>query len=263
LRQALLNLVGNAVKFTQQGRIQLAVSVLPGQADAVTLRFAVKDTGIGIDAQHIPLLFRSFAQADDSTTRRYGGTGLGLAITSRLAQLMGGEVGVDSSPGLGSTFWFSACLKPARLAATSAQPVRATSAEEHLQQAYRGKRILLVEDNPVNREVALALLSDAGLVVDTADNGQIAVAMGRVQPYELVLMDMQMPVMNGLDATVALRALPGWSSVPIVAMTANAFEEERRACLAAGMNDFLAKPVAAPKLFTTVLHWLSAEVVPA
>jgi two-component system, sensor histidine kinase and response regulator len=383
LSQAIVNLLGNAVKFTPAGHVTLHCRLLSVQAERVQLRFEVEDSGVGIESDKQPLLFQAFSQADSSTSRRFGGTGLGLAITRRLAGLMGGEVGLASEFGRGSRFWFSAWLgveapavvpglhhalggrsvvllasRPAtaaaleqtlralgmpcrraataddagrliaeqrpdvllldpagaeptalhalsarwprlptvwllddpgaraaadmppawvalptpvtasalsaaleavlglapRVAAAAARPAASTAAELRAQHA--GARILLAEDNAINAEVSVALLSAAGLVVDAVANGKLAVERVRSGRYDLVLMDMQMPEMDGLTATRAIRALPQAPSLPIVAMTANAFGEDRAACLAAGMNDFLSKPVETTRLYAMLQQWL-------
>ncbi|WP_157271648.1 hybrid sensor histidine kinase/response regulator [Azohydromonas aeria] len=262
LRQALLNYAANAVKFTRGGRVAIEARLVKEEGDALLLRFEVRDTGIGIAPQQLPRLFNAFEQADASTTREFGGTGLGLAITRRLAGLMGGEVGVSSEPGMGSRFWFTARLARGQGAAPAAPAAAVTPAEPvadaaaQLRARHAGARVLLVEDHFVNREVAAALLQAAGLAVECAVNGREAVERGRQQAYALVLMDMQMPVMDGLQATRALRELPGWAAIPIVALTANAFGEDREACLRAGMNDFIPKPVEAGVLYGTLGKWL-------
>ncbi|MCV2366123.1 response regulator [Paucibacter sp. DJ1R-11] len=256
ITEVLLNFAGNAVKFTDAGFVRLSASVQEDLGDALRLRFDVQDSGIGIAAEAQARLFQDFEQADSSTTRRYGGTGLGLAICRRLAELMQGEVGVQSTPGEGSRFWFSLRLdkSQAALPALAAAP-RGTAAREQLKQ-FSGTRILLAEDNPVNQEVAVALLGSAGLVVDVAGDGEEALRMAGAYDYALILMDVQMPLMDGLDATRAIRGLPLGRDVPILAMTANAFAEERQRCLDAGMNDHVAKPVVAEQLFATLFSWL-------
>ncbi len=211
LRQALLNYAGNAVKFTEAGSIAVRAKVLEDQADSLLLRFEVQDSGIGLTPEQIGSLFHAFEQADASTTRKYGGTGLGLVITARLAELMGGEVGVESQPGAGSTFWFTARVQRGHGIMPSQDRVDHSSTESaqvKLQQHWAGTRILLAEDNAINREVALEMLHGAGLQADTAQDGAQALKLAQHHDYALILMDMQMPVMNGLDATRAIRALP-------------------------------------------------------
>ena len=237
LRQALLNYAANAVKFTEQGSITLSAHLLGNCADSQLIRFAVTDTGIGIEPEHIPRLFEAFEQADNSTTRRYGGTGLGLAITRRLAEMHGGTSGAESTPGQGSTFWFTARLH--RVAPSATMHATENSATTGL----AARHILLVEDEPTNREIAKALLEDAGQQVTTAEDGLQAIEHIRQTRYDLILMDMQMPNLDGLQATRLIRRLPHGEDVPIIALTANAFTEDKARCLAAGMNDFIAKPI--------------------
>ncbi len=271
LQQALLNYLSNAVKFTARGSIQVIVETLASDATSVLLRFAVQDTGPGIAPDVLPRLFEPFEQGDNSSTRQYGGTGLGLSITRRLAELMGGSAGVDSTLGQGSTFWFTARLRrsetqqdaaPLLTPSDSAGPVSPTAARQsdNTAQPYP-YRILLAEDEPVNREITQMLLDEIGLLVDCAVDGQEAVELvsrqqAAEQPYALILMDMQMPNMGGLEATRRIRALPDLQSLPIIAMTANAFAEDREQCFAAGMDDFITKPVKPEILFATVHRWL-------
>jgi len=255
VRQALLNFAGNAVKFTDTGFVALRAQVVEDQGDEILIRFEVEDTGIGIEPEQQAHLFKAFEQADASTTRKYGGTGLGLAISQRLARLMGGDAGVRSVPGEGSTFWFTARLHRGKGIMPPEVDRPAGGAEVALRR-HAGARILLVDDVDMNREVASLLLQGTGLVVDTATNGQEAVEKVRANPYSLILMDVQMPVMDGLEAARAIRRMPGRAAIPILAMTANAFEEDRRACIDAGMVDFIPKPVDPGMFHATLLKWL-------
>jgi PAS domain S-box-containing protein len=259
LQQALLNYAVNALKFTEAGSVTLRVGAVSETTDSLMLRFEVEDTGIGIDRETLSRLFSSFEQGDNSMTRRFGGTGLGLVITRHLAELMGGDAGADSSPGVGSRFWFTARLKK-NLArpAPPAGGMDGVNAESLLRQRHPGRRVLVVDDDAVNRSVAEMLLQGAGLRVDTAEDGQIAVGMVQAAGYDLILMDMQMPTLDGVAATREIRRLPGMEETPIIAITANAFVEDRKICLDAGMNDFLSKPFEPEKLYAISLKWMSA-----
>jgi hypothetical protein len=256
LKQILLNFVGNAVKFSERGKITLRARAVEQDSLGVLLRIEVDDQGIGISPAQQARLFHAFAQADDSMTRKYGGTGLGLVISKRIANLMGGEVGVVSDEGRGSLFWVTVRLRHARSDMGPEPIVEPSPVRTLLAREFAGTRLLVAEDEPVNCEVEVAMLADVGLVADVAHNGEEAVQMARDGRYALILMDVQMPVMNGLDATRAIRRLPGLSAVPILALTANAFEGDREACLAAGMNDHIAKPVTPDELHGMLLRWL-------
>ena len=256
LGQILLNLTGNALKFTEQGAITVRARLVEESASDVLLRFEVQDTGIGISAEDQKRLFTAFEQADGTMTRKYGGTGLGLAISKRLAHMMGGDAGVVSQVGQGSTFWFTVRLGKATDAVLPAPTSAQDSVETRLRSQFAGTRLLLAEDEPVNQEVSRGLLEDVGLAVDVAEDGTVAVALAKRHRYALILMDMQMPKLNGLDATRQIRNLPGYELTPILAMTANAFGEDRQVCLDAGMNAHIAKPVDPEVLFETLVKWL-------
>ena len=256
IQQALLNYAVNAIKFTEQGGIILRTVVVEESPDEVLIRFEVSDTGIGVEPATLPRLFSPFEQADNSTTRKYGGTGLGLTINRKLAELMGGEAGATSTPGQGSTFWFTSRLTKA---ATPAHiHLLHPDAADELKYHCAGRRILVVEDEPVNREITSILLAEAGLNVDAAEDGAQAVEMFETNTYDLILMDMQMPVMGGLDATRKIRTHSRGRSVPILALTANAYSEDKALCLAAGMNDFITKPINPDRLYVTLLSWLTS-----
>ena len=256
LKQILLNLLGNAVKFTAAGEVTLQVRLVQDMATEMLLRFDVRDTGIGIAPDDQARLFSAFVQADSATTRRFGGTGLGLAISARLAQMMGGTIGVESAPGMGSCFWFTAKMGKAG-SPNMAAPPDERSAQERLQAEFAGSRILLAEDDETNQVTTSALLESASLQVDVAANGALAVAMARETPYAVILMDMQMPVMGGDEACRAIRRMPDRATTPIIALTASVLDRDRQRCLAAGLDDHLSKPIRVEQVFATLLKWLS------
>jgi signal transduction histidine kinase/CheY-like chemotaxis protein len=254
-RQVLVNLCGNAVKFTERGSVTVALSVASSDAQRVLLRCAVRDTGTGIPADRLHALFKPFSQVDASSTRRYGGTGLGLSIVKRLAELLGGEVGVDSREGSGSTFWFTASFE-----AQAARPVQSEPAAMVAAQQLRSeRRILLVEDNAVNEKVATRFLQKLGYLVDVARNGREAVDAWARGYYDLILMDCQMPVLDGYEATREIRARePAPQRIPIVALTANAMKDDDVKCRAAGMDDHLSKPLDRDRLARCLALHLAA-----
>ncbi len=256
LRQVLLNFAGNAVKFTDAGVITLRVSVLRDSEDSAMVRLEVQDTGPGIAGDDLSKLFEPFVQADSSTTRKYGGSGLGLTINKRLAQAMGGDVGLESVLGEGSTFWLTVRLKKSALPQPVLPPEPTADAISLLRGGFAGRRVLLVDDDEFNREIGSILLEDAGLEVDLAEDGQAAIDKVGLNAYALILMDMQMPLVDGLQATRHIRSMQGTAGIPIVAMTANAFKEDRMRCLQAGMDDYMTKPVDAQVLYAIVLRLL-------
>jgi two-component system, sensor histidine kinase and response regulator len=258
LGQILINLAANAVKFTEHGAI--VVSVVPEAATDATarLRFAVRDTGIGMSREQATQVFQPFCQGDPSITRRYGGTGLGLAICAQLAELMGGRIAVESAPGEGSTFTLTVTLD---IATPETLPTPDFCDREALDRAaslLTGRRVLLVEDNALNRELVIALLGDLGVIVETAVNGREGVTRATTEPFDLVLMDIQMPELDGLSATRLIRA-QGLCDLPIIAMTAHALESERQQCLDAGMDAHLTKPIDATTLAGTLVRRLLAR----
>ena len=255
LARALINYLGNAVKFTEQGSVSLRATLLEETASACLIRFAVSDTGIGIERQAQGAIFDAFTQADSSTTRRFGGSGLGLTITRQIAQMMGGDTGVSSEPGRGSTFWLSAWIDKGQAPAPAAA-LSGESAEAAIKRRHDGARVLLVEDDATSQAIMQILLRDAGIDVDLAENGSEAISKAQSGRYALIVMDMQMPQIDGVEATRAIRQLPGQRTTPIIAMTANAFAADRERCQAAGMDDFIAKPFVADALFETLLKWL-------
>jgi signal transduction histidine kinase/CheY-like chemotaxis protein/HPt (histidine-containing phosphotransfer) domain-containing protein len=267
LGQILINLVSNAIKFTAAGSIDVHLAAGERLADGrIRLVCTVRDTGIGIAAEHQDGLFSPFTQADSSITRRFGGTGLGLAICRQLVELMEGEITLDSAPGQGSCFRFTVTLAepPAGSASATAENANATRSDSALPQ-WRGERVLVVEDIAINRTIAVALLQRVGLSVAVATNGQEALDLLAGEAFALVLMDIQMPVMDGLTATRAIRANPVWQKLPIIAMTAHATNEDQEQTASAGMNAHLTKPIVPRLLYATLSQWLppSAAQPPA
>jgi signal transduction histidine kinase/ActR/RegA family two-component response regulator len=255
LGQILLNLLSNAVKFTERGAIELHVRASEETDSDVLLHWRVTDTGVGISATDQQRLFKPFEQVDGSLTREYGGTGLGLAISRRLAQLMGGDAGVSSQSNQGSTFWFTSRLKKS----AKEIPVKAVAKEDaaaNLEQRHAGARILVADDEPINRDVSRGLLEAVNLRVDTAKDGARALQLARENRYALILMDMQMPILNGLVAVRLIRADSLNTDTAIVALTANAFEEDRQKCLDAGMDDHIGRPIAAASFYEVILRWI-------
>ncbi|HEV2202750.1 MAG TPA: ATP-binding protein [Bryobacteraceae bacterium] len=256
IRQILVNLVGNAIKFTDQGHVRIAVRPERQNAHEVVARFTVEDTGIGIPRDKHGLLFSKFSQTDASTTRRYGGTGLGLAICKRLAELMGGTIGVESRPEKGSRFWFTLHLQVA-----TEEDARETDVATLQSVEVPPGHVLLAEDNGVNRQVALAMLNKLGLTADVAASGLEALRLWSRGGYDLILMDCLMPELDGFDATreIRRRESPDMRRTPIIAMTANAMRDDREQCLAAGMDDHLAKPVTLDQLAKALTSWLKPD----
>lgn len=257
LRQILLNYAGNAVKFTEAGEIQIRTLVDWQNTDSIMLRFEVSDTGIGIPADDLRRLFSPFEQASNLTGTARFGAGLGLAINKSLAQLMGGEAGARSEPGQGSTFWFTACLPLEENAGKTATSAKREEALKQLRLAHEGKRVLIAEDTVEIQMILSKILTQAGLDVTVVNDGLEAIEHFAKQPFDLVLMDMQMPNMDGLTATREIRAMPTGTTVPILAITGNAFEADRTRCIAAGMCDVLVKPIRLERLCESVAFWLS------
>ena len=260
LRQILINLIGNAIKFTEYGQVEVSLSALNCSNDKITLQFSIRDSGIGMTQPQLDKLFKAFSQGDNSVTRNYGGTGLGLVICKELVEQMGGSISVSSQPHIGSCFSFTVSLGLTDIESLrQSQPCLSQDIDTRQLQSIRNARILLVEDNEVNRIVAIELLTQAHLQVETAENGAIALEKLKQNTYDCVLMDVQMPVMDGYQATRTLRKLPGCSKLPVIAMTANVMSDDRNKCLQAGMDDFIGKPIFPQTLYSTLTKWLTPQ----
>ncbi|MBF0158115.1 MAG: response regulator [Magnetococcales bacterium] len=267
LGQVMINLVNNAFKFTDAGEIEVRIETIDQTDDRIVLQFCVRDTGIGMTEEQISRLFQPFSQADNSTTRKYGGTGLGLSISMRLVDRMGGDLWVESTPGQGSRFFFTAVF-PYRLntdqhdVSRKAQHSPSAIDMQSIRACIAGARILLVEDNTINQQIAHEILKTAGLVVDWAKNGQEAIRMIEQSDYHLILMDVQMPIMDGYEATRYIRSHKQLSGYPIIAMTASAMSSDREKCFQVGMNDHISKPIIKKELFEVLVRWINLEQKP-
>ena len=256
LGQVITNLVNNAIKFTEKGEITVGVQKVADEPDGVRLRFNITDTGIGLTEDQRKKLFSAFAQADASTTRKYGGTGLGLTISKSLVELMGGSIGVESQPGVGSTFFFTGKFGMQMEQPNLFEDIKIKNNSSSAPDVLKGTHLLLVEDNPINQEVALDILQNAGITVDLANSGAEALERLQHMRYDGVLMDCQMPVMDGYEACRRIRQDARFAKLPILAMTANAMSGDKEKCLAAGMNDHIAKPIDVGHLFRTLAQWV-------
>lgn len=252
--QIVTNLVSNALKFTEQGQVRITARLLDMKDGKSTVEIVCEDSGIGIPESKIKRLFSPFTQADSSTTRRYGGTGLGLSICQSLCRMMGGDISVRSRAGVGSTFAFTVCLKT--LEGDVATSLARVEAQEEVMN-FAGKKVLLVEDNEINQELVVELLKDANIALEIANNGLEALEKVKLQAYDLVFMDIQMPFLDGFEVTRRIRKDIGKKELPIVAMTANASNEDRENCIQAGMDDFISKPLAPAPLFKVLATWLN------
>ena len=257
LRQILINLIGNAIKFTAQGQIEITLTEINRTNEQTTLQFCITDTGIGMSAEQQSRLFKAFSQGDSSVTRIYGGTGLGLVISKQLVEQMGGSISVSSQEHIGSSFTFTVNLGVTDINNTrQSYPFQRQDIDTRQLQYIRNARILLVEDNEVNRIVAIEILNQAHFKVDTAEHGEIALAKLKQNTYDCVLMDVQMPVMDGYQATRQLRQLPNCATLPVIAMTANVMSADRSRCLQAGMDDFIGKPILPSTLYSILIKWI-------
>jgi PAS domain S-box-containing protein len=265
LRQVLTNIIGNAIKFTQEGSVTIHVQKVCEEVTSATLKFMIHDTGIGIAADKLNMIFEPFTQADSSTTRYYGGTGLGLTISRQLAELMGGSIGVESEEGKGSTFWFTAVMAKQNTPSLIEGIEAHSDGERENGNVYPTTRLLLAEDDPVNQMVTKSILTKCGFQVDVANNGSEALMLMEINDYSLVLMDCMMPVINGYDTTVFIRDRTSAvrnHDVPVIALTANAMREDSDNCRAAGMNDYLTKPFDVEELLAMLNKWLPSGSAP-
>jgi signal transduction histidine kinase/CheY-like chemotaxis protein len=256
LGQVLLNLMSNAIKFTHTGSVTLKVQLLSLVDQQAHLSFSVTDTGIGLDISHKNKLFEAFNQADNSTTRLYGGTGLGLSISKALVSAMGGHISVESQQGIGSCFSFMITLELATTPKVAVSPITSLKHDVKYPRLLN-TRILVVEDNPVIQKLIPAIMGHEGILVDLAKNGLEALALLADNTYAAVLMDCQMPIMDGFEATERIRANPHFDTLPIIAMSGNADEDDQQHCLACGMNGFISKPVDWERAFLTLDQWIS------
>jgi len=257
LRQVLTNLLSNALKFSDHGSVYLRVSKVGEEAGKLHFRFEVEDSGVGISQSAKSHLFQAFSQADGSTARKFGGTGLGLSISKHLVEKMQGEIGVESEVNVGSTFWFTARFSPG-----AALPTSTTASDQlSVRTEFGEKRVLVAEDNLINRKITIASLAKIGLAADFAGSGSEVLLAMNLKSYDLILMDCQMPGMDGFEATIAIRAIECYSGgrIPIVAMTASALKGDKERCLAVGMDDYVTKPIAIQALLTVVIKWLEAS----
>ncbi|MBF0118432.1 MAG: response regulator [Desulfobacterales bacterium] len=257
IEQILINICGNAIKFTEEGEIVVKADLIEKTEDSVYLKFSVKDTGIGIPTEKIPTLFKSFSQADGSSTRKYGGTGLGLAVSKRLAEMMGGKLYLETEENKGTTFYFDIKTGYDK----NAKPVLNDEQNNNIDiiKKIEGIKVLLVEDNDINQEIASEILQSIGINVQIAENGEISVRKLMEEDFDIVLMDVQMPVMDGYTATKAIRSNPKYKDIPIIAMTANALKGDREKCLDAGMNDYIIKPIEPDELFNSLAKWIKSK----
>jgi len=256
LQQILVNLIGNAIKFTSIGEVRVEVAELSRDDQAICLRFSVSDTGIGISRSQMSRLFEAFGQGDGSITKEYGGTGLGLVISKQLIEQMGGTIDVNSDVGKGSTFTVTLCLETCDFATVIQNENGAAPITLDDLRTLHGARVLLVEDNEMNRILAIELLENARLIVDVAENGRLALDKLERYEYDCVLMDLQMPLLDGYQTTVALKRLEHCKTVPVIAITALAMAQDVQRCLAVGMVDVITKPLQPQILYATLLKWV-------